>query len=857
LSKRIKSYAALACVILIGIAAVMIYRVNAGVPATDTASYVDGTFAPEPAKELTYLSGTHAVPGMNLVAQSDALELYFQPETTEFAVRNKQSGKVWYSNPPDRQEDPIASPFEKEVLSSQFSIAFRDRTGRLDTFMNFTRSVQLGQFKAEGIENGFRVTYTLGDMSLGIDALPKLISKKRMEEKVLSKLDKATAQYVSTRYYPLESNPDVLERLDTAVDRPLVLKRMIEAFQKAGYTEEDLAYDNEENGIGGGGLANRPNFTIPLEIRLDGESLLVTVPVSQIQEAAGFNIRMLNLLSFFGAAGTEEQGYMFVPDGTGSLIHLNNGKTNHEVYAQRVYGEDENDNSRRRGQVAEPARLPVFGLKAGDEAWFAVIEKGDGIASINADISGRNNSYNNLYASFAIRGEDELELYKGNTIEEIQLLTEERYAGDIQVRYRFLSGEDADYSGMAALYRDTLERQGVLQPLEAEGEMPFYVSVLGAVDVRKTFLGVPYKGMIAMTTFDEAQAIARRLEADGIGNLRMRYLGWFNGGMNHKIPANVKVDRILGGKKELIGLAGMLESMGGKLYPDVAFQHVYSEDGPFAPAADAARFVTREEAVRSPYNRSFNAMDYSLGRYYLVSPAKLPYYVDRFAEAYAKLGNDAVALRDLGDLLHSDFRIGRTVFRDAAKSLVIEQLGKLEERFPNILMSGGNAYALPYADHLVNVPTSTSLFQITDEEVPFYQMVVHGYMDYAGSPVNLDNEQDLSYHLLRSIELGTAPHFLWSHASSSELKFTPYDTMFSTQYTHWYDQAVELYRKINEALAGLRTVKMTEHIRHAEGVVEVQYENGVSVYVNYTEEPVTINGMRIGGKNFAVGGGGQ
>ena len=75
-------------------------------------------------------------------------------------------------------------------------------------------------------------------------------------------------------------------------------------------------------------------------------------------------------------------------------------------------------------------------------AWFAVIEKGDGMASISADIGGRQNSYNHVHATFSLRGEDELEMYTSQKMQEIQLLSDEPFRGDIQVRYHFLHGED-------------------------------------------------------------------------------------------------------------------------------------------------------------------------------------------------------------------------------------------------------------------------------------------------------------------------------------------------------------------------------------------------------------------------------
>lgn len=164
---------------------------------------------------------------------------------------------------------------------------------------------------------------------------------------------------------------------------------MTAAFVLAGYSAEDLAQDNAENGIGGESGTSKPNFVIPLEYRLEEGSLVVKIPVGQVKESGQYQIRSLELLNMFGAADQLTDGYMLVPDGSGSLIRLNNGKVKEEQYVQRVYGPDPNDNSYRRGQVSQNARMPVFGMKAGDGAWFAVIEKGDAIASIAADISGK------------------------------------------------------------------------------------------------------------------------------------------------------------------------------------------------------------------------------------------------------------------------------------------------------------------------------------------------------------------------------------------------------------------------------------------------------------------------------------
>jgi hypothetical protein len=182
LRKNIKWYAALACLLAAGITATWIYLANRGVPASSLDDYIQTSETLEAAELVLKQDGR--VPGMKVAAESNELALFYSEETTEFAVLDKRSGKVWRSNPEDRDADGKASPYEKEMLASQLTISFRDSMGRLETFSNFGQSISRGQFQTEMIPNGIRVTYTLGDMSLGIDALPKLISKQRMRRRL-------------------------------------------------------------------------------------------------------------------------------------------------------------------------------------------------------------------------------------------------------------------------------------------------------------------------------------------------------------------------------------------------------------------------------------------------------------------------------------------------------------------------------------------------------------------------------------------------------------------------------------------------------------------------------------------------
>ncbi len=142
----------------------------------------------------------------------------------------------------------------------------------------------------------------------------------------------------------------------------------------------------------------------------------------------------------------------------------------------------------------------------------------------------------------------------------------ELYDENLTVVYSFLSGEEADYSGMAQCYREQLKAEGTLGSTEA-GDIPFYVDILGGVEIQKAVMGVPYDGIVAMTTYEQTGTLLDMIYQAGIGNVRMNYQGWFNGGIYHDAADKVKPVGALGSKAELEALARRLEENGGRRVP--------------------------------------------------------------------------------------------------------------------------------------------------------------------------------------------------------------------------------------------------------------------------------------------------
>lgn len=95
------------------------------------------------------------------------------------------------------------------------------------------------------------------------------------------------------------------------------------------------------------------------------------------------------------------------------------------------------------------------------------------------------------------------------------------------------------------------------------------------------------------------------------------------------------------------------------------------------------------------------------------------------------------------------------------------------------MLPRANAYALPYADFLTEMPEGGSGYALLGESVPFYYLVVNGSIPYALETAG-NLSPDLQKTKLKWLEYGAAPYFLLSGESSEKLTDTAAESLFST-----------------------------------------------------------------------------
>ena len=126
------------------------------------------------------------------------------------------------------------------------------------------------------------------------------------------------------------------------------------------------------------------------------------------------------------------------------------------------------------------------------------------------------------------------------------------------------------------------------------------------------------------------------------------------------------------------------------------------------------------------------------------------------------------------------------------------------------MISGGNAFALPYVDTVVEVALDSSRFVKASECVPFMGMVLHGSKIFTGTAINM--EGDIDEMILRSIENGASLYFTLSYQNTNRLKESFSNSKYySVNYEIWKDDVVEYYTKLNDATHDLQTSYIVDH----------------------------------------------
>ncbi len=584
------------------------------------------------------------------------------------------------------------------------------------------------------------------------------------------------------------------------------------------------------------------SITVPVKYTLHDDYLGVSIDTTQIVEEDGDKIvTNLVLMGAFGAAEPTEKGYYVVPDGSGAIINFNNGKMNYKSYKGTVYGRNITPVETTKPAVTQNVYLPMYGIVKGNSGMMVVADKGDTCATINAYVTGQEKtSYNACYFDFEIRTDDEY-LMGGDANPLAVYEKRGILVPEIEVRYYPVSKadkSDIDYVDIADSYRNYLTKdQGVTKSAAAD-KSALYIDLYGAVMKQETVLGFPVMMQHETTSFEEAKTILEKLKELGVDNMVVNYNQWTTADIKEKVADEAKPASKLGGKKDFKALKEYAEENGIALYPGVDNLTFESGNGYFTMTDTAIR-VSNAYSRQIEYDLAHGVENQFYDAISLLSPRKYEKMFDSLAKSYSKAGIDNISLGSATTVIYGDY--GRkSVSREMFKYNLQTYLEELKGSVGSILADGANAYVLKYVDHVSNVPLNSSKFDVFDQEIPFYQIVMSGLKPVSTTAVNGDAQvADL---VLRALAVGTNLRFDFVAETADELKDTRYDKYYYANYEYWIEDAAACYKFADEILAKTAGSTITEYNVLSDTKIETVYENGTKTVVDLEARTVEVNG---------------
>lgn len=616
----------------------------------------------------------------------------------------------------------------------------------------------------------------------------------------------------------------------------------------------DFTWELIENGVAIRYYFPKQGFVIPVQYVLEEDCLAASIISEGIEEEVWEDpdtdpekkqsVMNVALLPFMGAAGSDDEGYLIIPDGSGALIHFNNGRTGAAIYQQDVYGRDDALTIRKAATTTYDVNMPLFGIVRNGRALMAVVENGDYQAQLNAMVNGQLTGYSNAYFAVQYIHMEANTIMPGSEHStDVMLPTNTfRDMGNFTVRYYPLAAENATYADVAAAYRAQLGlKESIADAATQQLEM---VASIPSID---TFLGVPYESVRVLTSYEQAAQTLRDFAAEGLNDLTLRYTGWSKQSVRGKMVTGLDLDNRLGGKKAFDGLRQAVKETGAEMILAVDLIDIY-EDGNGYWSLFAATDSVNSTAKQVPeFLQSTGYQDPEGKPWYLLSPDKVPEAARKLAENLSGQV-DGVSLSMLGNTVYSSF--GKTgISRTSAGMYWQQALETLSGKIQTLSAKTASAYAFPYIEQVDATPCASSRFEVTDMEIPFYQMVTHGAMVLYTEPANEDG--NVRKALLRAIEYGMYPSWRVIAGDTALLS--------GTDYASWHAASLDAWREeIKNTAAWMAPLgvyagmQMTGHEQVTATLSVTTYANGDMVLVNYGSADAEHLGVTVPALGYAI-----
>ena len=470
-----------------------------------------------------------------------------------------------------------------------------------------------------------------------------------------------------------------------------------------------------------------------------------------------------------------------------------------------------------------------------NRGFVAIIEDGESLAEIATYHAGSLSDYNTIMTYFNPRPKDSYDISDSisvTTSSTWTVVSNRKYTGDYRINYIILTDEQiakenkinnyyaSDWMGMATAYRDYLIQKGTLKRIlnkDVLKDIPLYIEAFGALKVTEQILTFPVQVMKPLTTFQDLVTMYTDLSEVGIKNINFKMVGFANGGMRSTIPYKLKWEKAVSKEMSFQDLLAYAENVAAEdenahigIYPD--FDFLYENNKKAFDGLNLKRDAVKTIDNRYTSKRLYSATMQKYVSYFqlAISASKIDRFTTKLLSNYTKYDVTGISVGTMGTDLNSDFDEDDPYNREDSKEFTIEALAQIAEAVPSVMVDGGNAYTWKYVDHIVDAYLDSSQYVKASNSVPFLGVVLHGFIQFAGSPLNMEGNTSIS--ILKTIENGASVYFVLSYRNTAELKEdTLLSQYYSIRYDIWKNDVIDLYNTVNEAMHDVQTKLIIDH----------------------------------------------
>jgi hypothetical protein len=585
-----------------------------------------------------------------------------------------------------------------------------------------------------------------------------------------------------------------------------------------------------------------------MNVTIEDGSLVVNIPPESIQEynpniwnegTQYYILRNIIPFRYFGSTKSENDGYVVIPDGSGALISLENAPEIKASFTLDVYGDDlgyMSPSFRSRAlSIKETQRItmPIYGMvhDVGNTGFLVISEEGANYSELSFKSAGLINDYYSTFFRYKYR--ESYEQYQSRSNEDQFRITFQDDINDYNVkqRYIFLSGTDADYVGMAKSYQQYLLDNGLLSDKHRKDydETPTKVDFIGT----EITLGTLRTTSQLVTTYNQMVETLKTLQNDGYKNIITSLKTYDMDDMGYRFD----VYRKMGGKSDFKDLIKYMNDN------DIEFSYYIDY------VRSYKQYTTRHAQTLSKRNIYHVELSWMFFAHLVNETTYYLEFAQDDVEDLQDLGINGVALNGFDRSIFTSYDKGISYSTDNMDH-VNETLSYFQE---NDIMTGvyiPDQYMYNYVDEYYDAPISSSDYSFISASVPFLQLVLGGYMDMYSPYLNFASDEQVT--LLRLVEFGVFPSYILTGESTYNLKETNSSDVYISEYDVLKNRMSIYYTKINSGLTSTIGKEMIDHTFIDYGVVEVEYDDGTIIIINYNSDSYVHTNITIPGLGYVV-----